>query len=244
MDWETLIGTRRLIISKYLFNSALVVAVRIPVSRRIFSLWMAASEAFQMAQPAFVPMEKADFVQTEAKQSQGHGTVWAVMRWHAIALSGFNTTPPAFFSLVALCASYWLVWNKGQLWQVSSLETRRSGPHMWRANRNNARRGETVMDNTMTQEARIYVNERADNLASAVRYALETTRATAVCPFHANVTIRVGDDAAEGHAYGRASKITKSDGTRWKRDALIKEISRQLGDAADGACPVCASQNS
>jgi hypothetical protein len=108
----------------------------------------------------------------------------------------------------------------------------------------NARRGEAAMDNTMTQEARIYVNERTDNLDSAVRYALETTRATAVCPFHANVTIRVGDDAAEGHAYGRASQITKSDGTTWKREALLKEISRQLGHAADGACPDCARQNS
>jgi hypothetical protein len=84
------------------------------------------------------------------------------------------------------------------------------------------------------------VNDHADNLAAVVRYALETTRATAVCPFHANVTIRVGDDAAEGHAYGRASKIIKSDGTTWKREALLKEISRQLGDAADGACPDCA----
>jgi hypothetical protein len=40
-------------------------------------------------------------------------------------------------------------------------------------------------------------NSRTDNLASGVRYALETTRAIVVCPFHANVTIRVGDDAAE-----------------------------------------------
>jgi hypothetical protein len=55
-------------------------------------------------------------------------------------------------------------------------------------------------------------DSRALNLASTVRYALETTRATAACPFHANVTIRVGDDAAETHAYGRASKIIKSDG--------------------------------
>ena len=85
---------------------------------------------------------------------------------------------------------------------------------------------------------------RTNDLASAVQHALETTRATAVCPFHANVTLRVGDDAAEGHAYGRASKITKSDGTTWKRDALLEEISRQLGDAADGACPDCARHNS
>jgi hypothetical protein len=96
----------------------------------------------------------------------------------------------------------------------------------------------------VAQEARMSVNDRADNLASAVRYAPETTRATAVCPFNANVTIRVGDDAAESHAYGRASKIIKSDGMTWKREVLLEEISRQLGEAADGACPDCARQNS
>jgi hypothetical protein len=48
----------------------------------------------------------------------------------------------------------------------------------------------------------------------AVRdYALTTARATAICPFHDNVTIRVGDDAAETHAYVRATKVFKSDGT-------------------------------
>jgi hypothetical protein len=41
------------------------------------------------------------------------------------------------------------------------------------------------------------VNNYANNLDTAVRYALETTRAIAVCPFHSDVTIRVGDDAAE-----------------------------------------------
>ena len=40
-----------------------------------------------------------------------------------------------------------------------------------------------------------------NNLESAVRSALLTTRATAVCPFHPDVTIRVGDDAAETHAF-------------------------------------------
>jgi hypothetical protein len=88
------------------------------------------------------------------------------------------------------------------------------------------------------------VASRHHDLASAVRYALETTRATTVCPFHANVTVRVGDDAAEGHVYGRARKIIKSDGTTWKREALLEEISRQLGDAADRVCPDCASQDS
>ena len=52
----------------------------------------------------------------------------------------------------------------------------------------------------------------ADDLNATVRYALETTRAIAVCPFHAEVTIRVGDDAAESHAFERAKRIVRSDG--------------------------------
>ena len=86
------------------------------------------------------------------------------------------------------------------------------------------------------------INNYADNLDSAVRYALETTRAIAVCPFHSDVTIRVGDDAAESHGYARTRNIvkSKSDGTKWKREVLIEEIKRQLGDAADGDCPQCA----
>ena len=56
------------------------------------------------------------------------------------------------------------------------------------------------------------VNNRTDDLASAVRYALETTRANPICPFHENVIIRVGDDDAEKHAYLRACNIVKSDG--------------------------------
>ena len=83
------------------------------------------------------------------------------------------------------------------------------------------------------------VDIRNDDLASVVRYALTTTRATAICPFHLNVTIRVGDDAAETHAYFRATKVTKSDGTTWEHEALNKEMGRQLGEAADGVCPEC-----
>jgi hypothetical protein len=79
-----------------------------------------------------------------------------------------------------------------------------------------------------------------DNLSSAVHYALETTGATAVCPFHLDVTIRVGDDAAESHAFARARNIIKSDGTKWKREALMEEFRRQLSEAADARCPLCA----
>lgn len=80
----------------------------------------------------------------------------------------------------------------------------------------------------------------ADNLSSAVRYALETTRAIAVCPFHCDVIIRVGDDAAETHAFVRATRIVKSDGKTWKGEALRKEFRRQLSKAADRYCPHCA----
>lgn len=79
-----------------------------------------------------------------------------------------------------------------------------------------------------------------DNLESAMRYALLTTHATVICPFHPEVMIRVGDDAAETHAYCRAKSIIKSDGTRWEREDLMEEIVRQLTDAADGVCPRCA----
>jgi hypothetical protein len=87
------------------------------------------------------------------------------------------------------------------------------------------------------------VDTYADNLESAVRYALVTTRATAVCPFHPDVTIRIGDDAAETHAYYRARNLIKSDGTSWKHEVLEEEITRQLADAADRVCPQCLSES-
>ena len=40
-----------------------------------------------------------------------------------------------------------------------------------------------------------------DNLQKLVCFALFTTHATTLCPFHPEVTIRVGDAAAETHAY-------------------------------------------
>ncbi len=78
-----------------------------------------------------------------------------------------------------------------------------------------------------------------DDLTAVVRYALETTRATTVCPFHDDVVVRIGDDAAESHAFERAKRVVKSDGTEWDKDALRTELGRQLGAAADGRCPKC-----
>ena len=82
-----------------------------------------------------------------------------------------------------------------------------------------------------------------DDLVCVVRYALETTRATAICPFHLNVTVRVGDDAAESHAWNRARNVTKSDGMRWNGEAIRQEFDRQFGKAADSHCPQCAHAN-
>ncbi|MCK1603194.1 hypothetical protein IVB02_17510 [Bradyrhizobium sp. 166] len=87
----------------------------------------------------------------------------------------------------------------------------------------------------------MFRKEYADDLSATVGYALETTRAIAVCPFHSDVTIRIGDDAAESHAFERAKRVVKSDGTNWDPKALNEEIGRQLSEAADGECPRCAS---
>ena len=83
------------------------------------------------------------------------------------------------------------------------------------------------------------VDNHADNLSSAVRYALETTRAITVCPFHLDVIIRIGDDAAETHAFVRARKLVKSNGKSWQAGALQKEFRLQLSKAADRYCPHC-----
>jgi hypothetical protein len=81
------------------------------------------------------------------------------------------------------------------------------------------------------------VSNYADDLGSAVHYALETTHAVAV---HLDLMIRIGVDAAESHAFARARKLVKSDGTTWEGEALRKEFGRQLGRAADRYCPHCA----
>jgi hypothetical protein len=79
-----------------------------------------------------------------------------------------------------------------------------------------------------------------DNLQKLVCFALFTTHATTLCPFHPEVTIRVGDAAAETHAYYRARSVIKSDGTSWDHEELMDEITSQLTDAADGVGPRCA----
>ena len=80
------------------------------------------------------------------------------------------------------------------------------------------------------------VKNWTDDLASAVRYSLVTTRAIAVCPFHENVTIRVGDDAAESHAYVAPVKLSKvmarRGGTKFSMKKLAANSARQPMESA------------
>lgn len=83
-------------------------------------------------------------------------------------------------------------------------------------------------------------NDYCDGLEASARHALATAKAIAVCPFHKEVTIRVGNQDAERHAYALATTILKSDGEPWKREDLMEAIKGELDAAADDGCPECA----
>jgi hypothetical protein len=78
-----------------------------------------------------------------------------------------------------------------------------------------------------------------EDIKTVVREALMSTRAVMVCPFHPQVTIRIGDDAAETHARHRLTNIADASEDH---DARLVEMARQLGDCADGVCPRCSER--
>jgi hypothetical protein len=84
------------------------------------------------------------------------------------------------------------------------------------------------------------VNDLADDVELVARAALAKAKAIEVCPFHSDVTIRVGNDDAERHAYALATTTLKSNGTMWLREEVMPAIKDQLDMAADGECPECA----
>lgn len=86
----------------------------------------------------------------------------------------------------------------------------------------------------------MYPKHAGDTVSSAVRYALLSTHAVIVCPFHCDEIVRVCDDAAESHAVMRARRLVSEQGTRFGADELLSEFERQLKEAADGFCPQCA----
>ena len=83
------------------------------------------------------------------------------------------------------------------------------------------------------------ISQQTRNIARAMSGSQRAVdeRATAVCPFRPDVVIRVGDDAAETHAFHRARNFAKSDGNGWNHGLLMREIERKLSDAAEGVCP-------
>jgi hypothetical protein len=90
-------------------------------------------------------------------------------------------------------------------------------------------------------EATVSVNDYSDNLEAAARSALFRAKAVEVCPRHEDVTIRLGDEDAERHAYAIATTLLKRDGTMWMREDVMPAIQQELDTAADGECPTCAS---
>jgi hypothetical protein len=84
------------------------------------------------------------------------------------------------------------------------------------------------------------VNDLADDVELVARAALAKAKAIEVCPFHSDVTIRVGNDDAERHAYALATTTLMSNGTMWLREEVMPAIKDQLDMAADGECPECA----
>ena len=81
-------------------------------------------------------------------------------------------------------------------------------------------------------------NVRADHLTAVVRYALDTTRATIICPFHDEVIIRVAMTprrAMPSNALRESSEAMEGRG----KEIFREEFGRQLGAAADAYCPRC-----
>ncbi|EKE70910.1 hypothetical protein [Oceanibaculum indicum] len=73
----------------------------------------------------------------------------------------------------------------------------------------------------------------------AAAQALLATGALTVCPHHKDVPIRHGDQAAERHAYAKATVIAKSAGKEFMREDIMAAIQEALDRAADGHCPEC-----
>ncbi|WP_395001356.1 hypothetical protein [Sphingomonas sp.] len=83
------------------------------------------------------------------------------------------------------------------------------------------------------------ISDYADELSDAARSALLKSGALEVCAAHPSVTVRLGDEDAERHAYAIATNTLKGDGEAWRREDLMPAIKDELDTAADGECPAC-----
>jgi hypothetical protein len=85
------------------------------------------------------------------------------------------------------------------------------------------------------------INDYVDEVEGAARHVLGKAGAIEVCERHPEVTIRLGDERAERHAYALATTMMRSDGSTWMREDVLEAIKDQLDAAADGECPHCAN---
>ena len=88
------------------------------------------------------------------------------------------------------------------------------------------------------------INNYVDDIEAIAQTALAQTKALKVCPFHKEVTIRIGDTDAERHAYAIATNMMKKEDTLWMRDDVLESIKYELDMAADGECPRCGGDDS
>lgn len=87
------------------------------------------------------------------------------------------------------------------------------------------------------------INEYVMEIEGIAREALFKTKALDYCQRH-DVTIRVGDDDAERHAYALATNVLKKDGTvAYMREDVMEAIKDELDQAADGECPSCGGED-
>jgi hypothetical protein len=78
-----------------------------------------------------------------------------------------------------------------------------------------------------------------ENVRIAAREAVKTAGAVRICPWHPEVTIRVGNANAEHYAYALATTALKHEGAMEARQDVLEAIKAELDGAADGACPRC-----
>jgi hypothetical protein len=90
---------------------------------------------------------------------------------------------------------------------------------------------------------RMSINDYADSCQVAAREALVRAKAITGCRFHSGVTIRVGDEAAERHAYALATNVMKKDGTiAFMREDVLSAIKYEL-EQAEHECPHCGRED-
>lgn len=89
--------------------------------------------------------------------------------------------------------------------------------------------------------AGVRLSDELDELEEVARFALARANAIRGCPVHPDVTIRIGNLAAERDAGALASAMLGEEGAAWRPAALKLAIRDALDEASEGECPACAA---